>query len=409
MTLTRLPTDGAEWTLYGVDMFTPISILRPLTSTLKIKKNEPGAGDITLRYEDPILSSLAVAQFVGLNYRGIDLGGFFVETPEWTDVSAAEYSGRALKINGRGPLSLVDDAIVWDWMTPGMERIRKFGSGDSITTYGGAPIGMGRGLWHLLSEARDYQLNAAAQTLERYCWRVGNVIAGAVQLEFGGAFTETTDSNGAGWPDAADFEYAVGTSLLEVLMQIAAFGYDFNIVKNTVTNAWDLYIYGSWNGTDRSALNGVVTPIIFRVGLNCTEATGKITGGEIRTASLVEYAGALPYVAVPPDPYTPPPGSPMLLYRRRETLLRAANASTDTTAALFGQAGLNVMQIPNLDTSIEIDDAVGPRYGIDYTVNDDVSYDKGWGGGVPQKIRLVGATLSWAGNKKYAKIALEVA
>ena len=400
MTLARLPTDGAEWTLYDVDMFTPITILQPLSSHILLKKNEPGAGDLTLRYEDPVLSSLAIAQFVGLNYRGVDLGGFFVETPEWLDVNGSEYSGQALNIKGRGPLSIIDDAIVYDWMTAGNENIRKFGTNDLVSPYGGAPIAMGTAFWNLLSEARDDMTNPAGQHSERYCWRVGNVIGGATQLDMGGAFDDYVDSNGAAWPDLADFEYATGTSLLEVLMQIAAFGYDFNISKNVATSEWYLYVYGNRQGTDRSA------SVFFRVGLNCREARRKLSGGEIRTAVLVEYANpSNPYVEVPalPSPATPA----MLLYRRRETLLRAANASTAATAALFGQAELNMTQVPNLDTSIEVDDAVGPRFGIDYALGDNVSYDKGWGG-TTQSIRLVGADLSWPDENKYAKISLEV-
>jgi hypothetical protein len=181
MTITGLPTDPPEWTLYKIDLsddttgvmvVTALAILKPLSARLYLKQNDPGSGDMTFLLSDPVLALMGIGNFVSLNYRGAYRGGFFVEKRELVDTTSSERAGMVVKISGRGPLALLADAIVYDFQTPGVENTRKFGSKNPLIP-GGPSVPKGEIMWRLLDEAENYQIVPALLT--RYCWRTGHL------------------------------------------------------------------------------------------------------------------------------------------------------------------------------------------------------------------------------------------
>jgi hypothetical protein len=401
MTIPKLPTDGPEWTLYDLDLSTVLNILQPLDAALYLKLNDCGSGSMTLRIDDQAVVDGNIYPdykvFAGLNYRGDFRGGFFVENIEYIDVNSAEYSGRAVKISGRGMLAIIDEAIVWDWMTPDLENTRKFGTLNTLEAggdypAGGVPVPKGLIMNYLLTEARDHRENPAGNHLHRFCWHISGVEANPMLLTWD--FGDVNDSTPVAWTDAEDMEFRVGISLLDVLRQIAALEYDFTITRDPATGAFVLHAFAARIGTDLS------NTVIFRPGMNCLEISNKSNGAETKNAVLVEFSDpVIPYTEVND-------GGEIAATRRVESMLQASNASLLATATNYGQAELDAIKYWKTDIAIKVSDAVAPRIFLDYNIGDTVKYDDALA--VIGSIRVTGAQLAWVGDNKFADVVLEI-
>ena len=421
MTISGLTTDPPEWTLYKIDLsddttgvmvVTVAGILRPLDAKLYLKENDTGSGEMSFYLSDPQLALIGIGDFIGLAYRGAYRGGFLVESRELVDVNSSEYSGLVIKINGRGPLALLDDAIVYDWLTPDAENTRKFGQKNPMIP-GGPSVPKGEIIWRLLDEAENYQTNPSGQHLKRYCWRAGRLgDAGDPATPPTGDplitwdFTAVLDSLGVAWPDLEDMEFRVGnTTLLNVLLQIAAIRdvatpanwYDFTVTKEIPTSTTGMFVLHAYSGGIGSDLSDTIH---FRVGMNCTEVSRKYDGAGVRNHVLVEFSEpSNPYTHVDAPAYA-------LAYRRREGFLQASNASKVATAQNFGNAQLDLSKNTTKDIAVKVSDAVEPNLFIDYNLSDTIKYDNN--SGVEAKHRIVGVQLSFTGDNQYADLVVEM-
>ena len=93
---------------------------------LYLQLNEPGSGELTVPYDSARAADLTIGSYAELKYRGMVMGGFWVENRKYKTIGAAEEADRMLTVTGRGALAILDDAILWDWMTPGYENTRFF-------------------------------------------------------------------------------------------------------------------------------------------------------------------------------------------------------------------------------------------------------------------------------------------
>jgi hypothetical protein len=387
-------TDPPEWMLYDSDFKTALHILKGYNAKLYMRLNDAGSGEITIPLSDAAASDIVIGHFVALNYRGAFRGGFFVENIARTYVNRQEYSGRAIKASGRGMLSLIDDAIVWDWMTPGTENIRYFGTKDITSEYTGygAPVSKGWMMHYLLDEAVNHQVNPSGGHLHRYVWHIDGTEGGDIILAWD--FDHDTDSSSNSWTDAEDMEFRVGFGLFDVLKQIAALEYDFTMDWSATTGVFTLHAYKSRIGTDKS------DTIYFRLGNHCLEVTNDQSGAEVRNAILVEFSHpSVPYTNVTD-------GTSITTYRRRESLLTSSNAYTEDTAIHFGEAELATTKDPINDILIQVSDSVAPMAFVDYAIGDTVSHDDMTG--TMQEYRIIGMQLAWNGDEQYAKVTLEM-
>jgi hypothetical protein len=380
--------DGAVWTLYGRDFATNLGVLNVIYREIHPILNEPGAGKVTILESDALASVVDAGLWVAFDYRGSNRLGFIVEHLEYVDVDEKEGAGQILAISGRGPLALLNRAVVWDYMTPGFENIRRFGTKDVTTGYGGAPVAKGLMLYHLLQEARETN-NPLDPATNRYCWRVGGISTGDFYLDWD--FTDTLDSNGDPWLDAEDIEIAVNTPLLDVVRQFAALGLDFGM-------DWDGAGLFTLHCYRERIVDDVSDVVDFAVGTNVLKATRTTDGTDMSNAILLAVSNlALPYYNVT-DPVS------IGIYDRYESGMQAANAYTLASTLSLGTAELAVTANPSKALDLQVADAKAPMAYVDYNLGSTVMYSPG---GTPLFPRIDGMHLTWIGEEKYARIKLE--
>ena len=418
--ITTLPTDGPELRLYDIDLsdsvngllkITDLGILHPLAKKLYLKKNDCGSGEVSLSLTDPKVGIIKARQFIAFFYRGAYRGGFFAETRELVDTTQTEKLGLVIKVSGRGPMVLLNDAMIYDWWTPGIENTRKFGT-KNVMPDGGHSVPKGEMIYKLLDEAENYKTNPAGQHLQRYCWRAGLLgdagdpatpPIGEPLLTWD--FTDVVDSYGVAWPDVEDMEYQVGTYLDDVMRQIAAirdpatptWWYDFTITREVPSPTTGLFVLHAYSG---SALDNDISDIMhFRVGHNCTEVSRKSVASDVRNHILVNLSD-------PDNPFAHVEDTAfMLQYRRRESFLRASNASLLVTGQHYGYAELADTKNLTRDIAVKVSDAKGPHIFTDYNLYDIISYDNA--GGTETKHKIIGEQLEWMGDQEYADVTVE--
>lgn len=426
MTIPGLPTDGPEWSLLKLDLsddvtgllkITTLGIPKPLSHKLYIKKNDVGSGEITFSLSDATAAGIQIGNFLSLTYRGAWRGGFLVEKRTLIDTKQDDKSQLAITVSGRGPMALLDDAIVYDWLTPGVENTRKFGVKNPMIP-GGPSVPKGQIMYLLLCEARDYRTNPFGNHLRRFCWRAGHLgdfpadpttpPIGEPLLSWD--FTATQDSTPApvgpiAWTDLEDMEFRVGnTLLLDVMRQIAAIRsaaapalwYDFTITKEIPTPTTGLFVLHAYAGGIGTDLSDTVH---FRVGSNCTEVSRSYVGNDVRNHILIEFSDSNPYTHMDEFAYA-------IAYRRREGFLQASNASTRTTAQNYGQAQLDASKNTTKDIAMKASDAASPNIFLDYNLGDKIKYDNN--SGVEGKYEVTGAQLEWTGDQQYADVTVEL-
>jgi len=365
---------------------------------LYLKLNDTGSGDVTYPLDRAEASAITIGSWVDMKYRGTSLGGFWCERIELVTINQSERSGRVLHATGRGALAILDDAIVADWGTPGMEMTRYFNTEDGGDNFTDPMNKKGWILHRLIHEALEIQTNPALQTMERFCWHdsSGNHLLAH-------AFSNTVDSDSIAWDVAEDvsLEAGVGTSLFDIVRQYSALGqptaglvFDIEASYNTSTGITTFGIHQTPIGI--SAANAVIH---FRVGHNCTSVSDVTDMADLRNSGLVAYNGtSSPDTDIPDDTVS------IAAYRRRECLLNAANASSDTDAAAYGAVLISALAYPKRSVTMRVTDAATIKYGSHYNLGDHVYYDDGTG--VETTFRIWGIQLEWDDSTLNATLEL---
>jgi hypothetical protein len=348
-------SDPIEWKLYDDDLVTIISLLPAAEgSRLYLELNEPGSGVVVIPATSAAASLVAVNQFVACYYRGAYRGGFLVDNIEVTEASSGEHGDRWTKISGRGPLALLDEAIIWPEDVA--ETTREF-----------SDYKMSEMLVILMAEA------SMRGALDR------------VTVDFTGA----VDSNGVAWTDANYYRYTNGETLLEVLRDVAKLGFEFTITFGTTTPGWfTLHAYKNPTGTDKSET------IYMRTGTNCEEISRSTKSSELTNAYLVKYAKN--YTSAE-DPVS------IAANRRREGMYHADEANAEELAREWGNAMLDAFSDPRSEIQVAVYDGVKPYAFVDYIVGDTIVLDSH---GTETDYRIRGIELTWDGE--FASITLSL-
>lgn len=371
-----MSADGVEFRLVDSDLISNEKVLENATGRAwYIQHNQPGSGQFTIPVEDIKAVGIDVGKYVKVYYRGALRGGFWIENIDKKEITPGEYSDKLMSCTGRGTLAILDEAIVWDYLTPALDTVRKF-----------TGVTKGSMLADLLDEAKNPHL----PSMDRKCFPM-----------LSWSFTAAQDSLGNAWGDSEDMEFAIGMYYLEIQRQFADLGIDFSISLNPATGALTLAAYKNPLGSD------LHTTVKFRAGLNCLETSQTKTMGNLRNRVLVHYKDdTSPYDAVND-------AASQAAYRPRETLLQAENAAGNATAIDFATQELNKLKDPELGIGLRFQDDpswANPTNGnevfANWSVADTISYDNG--SGTEVSYRVMGMQLSWEGDNPYASITLEL-
>lgn len=335
---------------------------------LYLQLNEVGSGSISIPRGTQAAADAIAADYIDLDYNGLILGGFIPEHIERIPIIETENAGRMVNLSGRGPMAVLDYAIVWDWGTPALEKERYFNTavgGDDFTT----PMHHKGHILHvLLNEAMTYQDNPALDIMDRKCFHNSS---GTHMLSW--AFNADDDTDGTPWDvvEDEDLRARVGSTILELARQYSALGqptaeYVFDIhAVHEATGVIKFHIHQTPTGI--LAANAVVH---FRQGGNVITASDVEDKTGVRNAALVAYTDPVyPYIEVSV------PAS-ITEFWRREEVIETYNAETDTQAGKFGLAELAGISDSTRVITIKATDIKAPHYGIDYNLGDWVYYEE---------------------------------
>jgi len=337
-------SDSSEWRLIDTDLVTVLGILPASESHLYLVLNEPGSGELKIPLGSALAGSVASGQFAQCSYRGAVRGGFFVENISKGQADAAEGGGQWVSISGRGALSLLEDAIIWD-------------DGTTASTRDFAGMTKAAILIALIDEA---QARGALANLSY-------------------DFTAVLDSDGVAWTDNETYKLNVGSSLLDITRQFARTGIDFDILPGTGDFVLSAYKLGK--GSDKSET------VYLRTGVNCEEVTSDEHGDKIKNAQLIAYKGG--YISVS-DAVS------ITARRRREKLLDLKMAQTAASATTIGAAEVELRKDPQKSISVKIYDGAGPRGFVDYDLGDYIMLDVQ---GTEIRYRIYGVQPDWKGDQ----------
>lgn len=370
--------DAVELKLLDSDLSTVLQIVQGKDPSFYMQLNEAGSGEVTVHLLKDTSDEVIAGRYIQVWYRGALRGGFFIEQVGKIMVDENDAGNRWKTVSGRGDLALLNDAIVWDYLTPGVETVRKFtgvSKADMLAT--------------LLDEAKNPQIVGGVTVLDRKCFPM-----------LSWDFTGVLDSNGVAWTDSEDMEFQVGTYLMDVLRQMAQLGIDFKIVPDGVGN-YVLSAYKNPLGTDKHL------SVIFRRGHNCMRVDENDQMADLKNRILVQFSDpSVPYTNVED-------AASQAAYRPRESLLVAANASTAATAAAYGNVELTRLKNPREALVIRANDGASnslatgqARLFLDYEVGDTVGYDDG--DGVIVSHRILGIQMKWPDEGGVAEVTLEL-
>ena len=316
-------TDLSEWVLLDSDLTTRLAIMPALSSHLHAEINEPGSGSMTLPLDSTTAGLVTSGMFALLNYRGQPHDGFFIDNIGNDEVASDEFSGRVMKLSGRGPMAILEDATI-------------YGSGSSETKRTFTSMTKAAILITLIDEA-----------IAR---------GGLSTLTYD--FTATDDSNSASWGDSETLDLTIGASLLEVVRGFAEVGIEF---KMTLTGGgFVLSAYSTPIGSNISST------IFFRTGINCEDVSSDQRAIDLKNAFQVKYGSG--FIAIQDN-------ASIAANRRRESLLNVEAAQTSASARTYAAARLAIDKNPQKAITLKVWDGVGPRIFLDYNIGDTISLD----------------------------------
>lgn len=319
--------------------------------------NDCDAGEHSINTSEASAASIAIDQWVEVSYRGsfIGSGGFWVEDIRRDYAARGDRGGAWLTITGRGALSYLDRAIVWDESSPTV----------SYTAQTAAYI--------LIDQFTAAQARGA---IPRLRWD----------------FTATTDSDGEAWTDANTLDFQRGTSLLDLIRQFADLGIDFYCQVDLPTQDIVLFAYANPYGTDKSAT------VVFYIGKDALSLESDQRGSELKNALLVERADGASEVK---------DTSSITTYERREMLFSAGQSPTEASAEQLATAELTARKAPQHELRLKVQDRanVFPKAFVDYDLGDTIGVDF-MDGTTPDAYRIKGMELEWGTDDGKAEITL---
>jgi len=283
----------------------------------------------------------------GAGYGGGEIGNKRRTVPDFRLFGAEERGGERIQVTGRGPLAILDDAVV---MEEAGNSTRTFSEQATVAT-----------LKTLIDEAQA-----------RGCFPI---------LAYD--FTAAVDSNSVAWSDSEVLEFAIGTSLLEVVRTIAGLGIDFTIDIET-DGTFTLHAYSTNVGTDKSET------IFLRIGTNCREVSQQNKGASIKNAITAKYGSGVVTVT---------DSTSISSYRRREKLYTVEQAAQLSTALSFANVELTNAKDPRVSIKVDVYDGLTPYAFVNYTIGDTVTLDRQ---GSEVTYRLKGMQLRYAQDDGFA-------
>ena len=345
-------TDSVEWTLYATDLTTKQAILPAAESRLYLVSNDCGSGELKIPLYSVSASLVSSGKFIECSYRGSIRGGFFVEQIKKMNASEEEGGGQWLSVSGRGPMVLLNKAIVW-------------GDGTTSSTTDFTAVTKANILITLLTSAQ------ARGGLSTLTWD----------------FDAAEDSNSVPWTDSETLKIPNKTSLLDVMKQFANTGIDFEM--NFTAGGFVFSAYNTEIGTDKSE------SVYFRVGDNCEEVVSEEKGDQIQNAYSIAYKAGRVILS---------DGTSISAYGRSEEQLDVQNAQTAASATTYGTAFLDNFKNPRKGISVKLYDGLSPNVFLDYEMGDYITIDIL---GVETKYRILGIQCTFDSDQ-YANVVVEL-
>ncbi len=241
---------GIEVRIYDKDNFaTLLTILENAFGvSFTIELDGPGAGSFKLNLNDPKATSanLKHGNLVRVYLDQVERFAFRIERLEEALVEAEDASSQIATVEGRGVLSMLDDAIVYPPSWPTTTPLE--------TVYASKTLG------HIID-------NQVTKALAR------GALSGVTT-----DFTSAVDSDGVGWADVYSLSYFPGHSLRQMVEQATGLGLDVRM-----TSALVLQLYEQL-GLDRTTGDD---PMIFAQGDNLIIDMRDASSSEIKNAMLV--------------------------------------------------------------------------------------------------------------------------
>lgn len=322
-----MPITPIEFHLYAANLTTKLAVLPVKKGHIYQELQEPGSGEIHIPLDSNAAQLISSGQFCAFYYRDAIRGGFFVDHIKEAEVNTREHEGRMMSISGRGLLSVLEDAIIWD-----------NGSGASV---------------------RSFQNVTKAYILETL---LDEAISRGAFVNFTYNFSATTSSDSQAWTDSEDYDLTVGMSMLDVIRLFAATGeIEFGITLQGGSLPILLSAYKNSIGSDKSG------SVFMRVGYNCVDVASEERSDEIKNVFLVKHKNG--YITLRNN-------TSISTYRRREEFLNIEAAQSGDSASTFAAVKLDNQKDPRVNFSLEVYDGVSPYLFTDYEVGDIITVDR---------------------------------
>lgn len=312
-----------EWQLIDNDFTSVLGIIPVSDGNLYIEINEPGSGSLKIPLNAPIASQITEGQIVRCHYGGEARGGFFVDNIRREKANNREGGGQWLSISGRGILSILDDAIIWD-----------DGTGASTRAFSGTLASI------LITLINENKARGIITNLEV-------------------DFDAMEDSEGETWTDNEKLELTVGQSLLDFVRDISRRGIEFSI---DIENNGDFTLHAFKNEIGENKSNSVY----MRIGLNCEEVKEERIGTKIKNDLLAKYRDGFVRAV---------DNASISAYRRRAEILNIDAAQSALSASTYAAAVLQGKKDPKRSIILNVYDGVAPYVFDDYELGDYISLD----------------------------------
>jgi len=320
--------------------------------------NAPGSGSFEIHDLDGKLEAdptlLTYGNLVRFYLDGVLRAGFRIEAIDRIQAAANDDADRWLKVSGRGPLGILEDAVVYP-------------SGG----VGGAP------------DPRPY-VNATSGLIIRELIAEAQA-RGTALVGVTTDFTDTDDTFNAPFLTELTLDEDVGGDLLRVAGRHTAMAADVWMTPQLVLR------YANTRGIDRSTQLPSSGPTVLRLGRSISELSNTEVGRITNTVLIQTPAGFLERVDL----------ASLGLFNRREGFLSLGNVSDGatidkTTAALFAE-----LADPRASSTLELIAAPGATPYADFEVGDWVLSADVNGDLTKQRVRALSVTETEDGRVRY--------
>lgn len=205
--------------------------------SVTVEDNGVGSGSFSIHPDDTGAAWCEQDNYVAVwrdTVSGDPIAGFWIDTVNEVVLSPDEGGGREVKVSGRGPIAILEEALVWHKAKSGTPAVVYPAKGE----WRWKNVHPARPLVRLIEEAKERGALADV-TLD---------------------FSRTTDSDGTPWAtDLFDeFAIAIGTNILDVIRVLREAGLYITMTPGLVLRAWESY------GSDLSGSIGFTEGVDIR-------------------------------------------------------------------------------------------------------------------------------------------------